>query len=360
MQVKFLNMEREAQQLVENGLMQELEQVILSGRYLFGDKSKQLEEKLSEVLNANVVMVGSGTDALYLSLKAFGIGVGDTVAIPTISAIPTAIAVKMTGANIEYVEVNSETLLMDIENLRSKDNISAIIPVHLYGNVFNIYDILTEYSKSNIPIIEDCAQAYGSKFGLDYVGTLGNIGCFSLYPTKNLGCYGDAGFIATLDITLAEEIRELRFYGQKNSYSMGQKIGMNSRIDEIQSTILLKKLEHMDEMFEKRREMLKTYGGKIGFGIKWSSQCMPHLFPIMVPNRSKFRRLMKEKGVDTATHYPFVLPQAIEKTNKRYAISENIANMIVSIPFNPFMTDEEIQYVIGNTSECLWKICNGR
>lgn len=360
MKIPFLNMSKEAEILINNNmLIDDLKNVILSGHYLFGLKAQELENKLSEFLNSNVVLVGSGTDALYLLLRAFEIGPGDKVAIPTISAIPTAIAVKMTGAECLYIEVSEKTMTMDsIQLIPHLKDVSAVIPVHLYGNVVNDIKHISELcSSKNIPVIEDCAQSFGAKKGTKHTGTIGTAGTLSFYPTKNLGCFGDGGAVVTENTSLAQEIRELRFYGQKNKYAMGN-YGMNSRMDEIQSTILLKKLNYLKILNKRRIDMLGKY--RNGFQkaqintfntIDWNDGCMPHLYPIFIKDRNKFINYMSDKGIGTAIHYPFTLPAIIDKFYKKYPLAEKKVKEIVSLPFNPWMSDEEINYVIETTLE---------
>jgi dTDP-4-amino-4,6-dideoxygalactose transaminase len=353
MKVPFLDMKKEAEILINNvQLMDNLKDTILSGHYLFGPKLQELEDKLSEFLNSNVILVGSGTDALYLLLRAFNIGPGDKVAIPTISAIPTAIAVKMTGAECVYVEISEKTMTMDTSKL-CLENISAVIPVHLYGNTADVEFISAICGCKNIPVIEDCAQSFGAKIGARYTGTIGSAGTLSFYPTKNLGCFGDGGAVVTNNINLAQEIKELRFYGQRNKYAMGNTYGMNSRMDEIQSTILLEKIKYLNTTNERRLIMLKKY--KKGLmkseintlnTISWKVGCMPHIYPIFINNRKRFINYMTKMGIDTAIHYPFTLPAAIDKSHKKYSIADKKVMEIVSLPFNPWMSNKEIDYVI--------------
>ena len=296
MKVPFLNMKKEAEFLLKRGLLDDIGEVISSGHYLFGPKSLELENKLSEITNSYVSLVGSGTDALYLLLKIFGIGPNKKVAIPTISAIPTAVAVKMTGAEIVYIDV-LENGTMDYKKLKEcGEELSAIIVVHIYGNTAYIDNFVSFCNNKNIPLIEDCAQSFGSRIRGKFTGTFGSAGALSFYPTKNLGCFGDSGGIITKSKNIAEEIKELRFYGQRNKYCMGQKVGMNSRIDEIQSTILLKKLNYIKEVENIKKTMLEKYNNELS-GLNnfktlyWLNGSIPHLYPIFVNNRNCFIKI---------------------------------------------------------------------
>lgn len=349
METKFLDFKREANVLIEEGLMDEIQEVLLSGHYLFGPKLEELEKKLSVMLNAEVIMVGSGTDALYLSLKALGIEEGKVVAIPAFSAIPTAIAVKMTGADVTYVDID-DTGTMSVDELKNDLEIDAVVPVHLFGNIASVEEIVKVCDERGIPVVEDCAQSFGSKIADGYTGTYGVFGAYSFYPSKNLGAYGDAGAVATTNSRLAEKIREMRFYGQKTKNAMGEYIGMNSRVDEIQAAILLKKLKALSVIEERKLKLFRKYMHEFGdITINWSPHYkMPHIFPIFVPNRNQFIHKMKELGVEVGCHYPFTLPENMMgdyipmKNWKCYEFSRHI----VSLPFNPWLTKAEVEYII--------------
>jgi len=358
MKVPFLNMQREAEFLIRNGLTTGLESTIMSGQYLFGPRARELEEKLSEKFNAEVVLVGSGTDAITLSLLAYNIGPKDTVIVPAFTAIPTAIAVKMTGAQIKSVYI-TEAGFINEETIWGEGEISAIVPVHLYGNPMDITFLRSTCRHNNIVLIEDCAQAFGTRIGEggQLAGTLGHTGAFSFYPTKNLGCFGDGGAIVTKDTSVAQKLRELRFYGQKNKSAMGNSVGMNSRMDELQCTILLKKLSLLATLEERRLIIFRKYMTDLRpHTIRWISGNMPHLFPILVHNRYKFMRCMLNKGVETSIHYPFTLPAAVEKSKQSFPVAEKFASQVVSIPFHPWLTDEEVDYIIEVTKMCLLEV----
>lgn len=352
--IKFLNTRKEYELLINNGLMKDIEEVLKSGCFLFGPKSKLLEEKLSEYMNSNALLVGSGTDAIYLSLRALGINKDCKVVVPAISALPTAAAVKLTGAQIEYIDVDRRTGLMDYKQLRKANHLSAVVVVHLYGNVSEELSLIKQMcSERNIPLVEDCAQSFGSLYDKKKVGTIGDIGAFSFYSTKLLGSAGDGGMVVSNSVFLIEKVRQLRFYGQVDKYVMGEQFGINSRMDEIQATILLKKMDYLESLDLRRMELLTKYNEVFkDFCIKWNIGCMPHLYPLLVENRKKFMRLMSERGIETLIHYPFTLP-ASDKLIQEYSEADYIAKHIVSIPFNAWLTDEEVDYILENTKECL-------
>jgi len=366
MKVPFLDFKKEADILLDNGLMKDIKEVIRSGHYLFGPKSKLLEEKLSERFNSNAVLVGSGTDALYLSLRACGIKSGMRVAVPAISAIPTAAAVKIIGAHPVYIDVDRETCLIDLTELEialETQSINAVIAVHLYGNVVDSFKVKELCLKHNIPLVEDCAQAFdcvytGGSGSCKLVGTVGNASAFSFFPTKTLGSLSDAGLVISNDVQIIQKVKELRFYGQVDKYVMGSESGINSRADEIQCSILLKKLEYLDELNERRSDLLIIYNDSFKniSTVKFMEyidgfRCNPHLFPLFINNRKVFMRLMAKNDIETMIHYPFTLPSAMANEIKSYPNAEYISNHIVSIPFNVWMSNEEIDYVVEKVLE---------
>ena len=359
MNVPFLNLEREAAVLVGMGLMADIEEVVRSGRFLFGPKATELETMLSEMFGRPVVLVGSGTDALALSLRALGVGPGDKVAVPSISAIPTAMAVKMTGAEPAYIDVDSG-FTMDPDKLSdriSRGGVKAAMPVHLYGNPAEIGRIGIVCAKAGLALVEDCAQSLGARSRTSILGTFGAAGALSFYPTKNLGAMGDGGAVVACDGGLAQAIRELRFYGQETSHKMGRLAGMNSRMDEIQCAILLKKLELLPAQFGRRTEMKAMYDAAIaetGFWTPtWREGAMPHLYPIVSEEREKTVEALAERGVGTAIHYPFHLMEAVEghPGSGHLSQAKSYVGKVLSLPFNPWMTDEEIRHVLRSVKE---------
>jgi len=359
MNVPFLNLDREAATLIGLGLMADIEEVVRSGRFLFGPKATELEIRLSEMFGREVVLVGSGTDALALSLKAIGVGPGDLVAVPAISAIPTAVAVHMTGAEPLYIDVDGG-FTMDpraLERVASYPRLKAVVPVHLYGNPAEIGKIRVICCANRLLLVEDCAQSLGAHSHELPLGTLGSAGALSFYPTKNLGCMGDGGAVVACDKNLAQAIRELRFYGQETGHRMGRFIGMNSRMDEIQCAVLLKKLQLLPAQFGRRTEMKTMYDEAVA-GTRfwtpgWREGAMPHLYPIAAEDRAKTVAALAEKGVETAIHYPFHLMEAVEGHPGAGELSQAkmYVSKVLSLPFNPWMTDDEIKHVLQSVKE---------
>lgn len=359
MKVPFLNLDREAATLIGLGLMSDIEEVVRSGRFLFGPKATELEIRLSEMFGRPVVLVGSGTDALALSLKALGVGPGDAVAIPAISAIPTAVAVKMIGAHPVYIDVDSG-FTMDPKRLSDAlgyPSLKAVVPVHLYGNPAEVGKIRAICAKAGLILVEDCAQSFGGRSLTSMLGTLGSAGTLSFYPTKNLGAMGDGGAVVACDNALAQAIRELRFYGQETSHKMGRFIGMNSRMDEIQCAVLLKKLQLLPAQFSRRAEMRVMYDSALAesrfWTPAWREGAMPHLYPIVAEDRAKTVAALAAKGVETAIHYPFHLMEAVEGCPGAGELfqAKMYVGKVISLPFNPWMTDDEIKHVLQSVKE---------
>lgn len=361
MNIPFLDLKREMSELMAEGLLGDIEKTLLSGNFLFGDNSDRLEKFMSDYFGSHAILVGSGTDALTISLMAIGIKYGDMVAIPSFTAIPTAAAVKMLGAIPIYIDIEENMTMSTYElaKVLEKYDIKAVVPVHLFGNPANMSKIISMCKYKEIPIIEDCAQSFGTTLEGQLTGTFGITGAFSFYPTKNLGAASDSGMIITKNEDLANLIRELRFYGQKSKYNMGSHIGINSRTDEIQCSILLKKIAFLERNTAIRKALKEKYN--LSFLNKltnawipeWHNEAVPHLYPILSKNRDKIIENLRGRGIETAIHYPFCLPEAIEKLPvlKENCLSKIASQQIFSIPFNPWLTKEEIDYIIESVIE---------
>ena len=242
-----------------------LKKVISSGRYVLGEEVKKFEKEFAKFNNTKYsIAVGSGTEALHICLTACGIGRNDEVITVAHTAVATASAVTLSGATPRFVDIENDSFSIDpskIESLINKRT-KAIIPVHIYGNPVNMKSIMRIAKKHNLYVIEDCAQAHGAYFESKRVGSIGHMSCFSFYPTKNLGAIGDGGLIATNNKKIASECNLIREYGWKKRY-VSQSIGWNSRLDEIQASILRVKLKNLDNDNNKRRCIAELYGKNI-------------------------------------------------------------------------------------------------
>lgn len=304
---------------------------------------------------------GNGLDAIYLILKAMGIGEGDEVIVPSHTFIATSLAVNYVGAKVRFVEVEEKRYTIDptlIEEAITPAT-KAIIAVHLYGQPADMEPIMEIAKKYNLKVIEDAAQAHGAYYKEKRVGNLGHAAAFSFYPGKNLGALGDGGAITTNDEMLAKKIKAIGNYGSEKKYEHIY-LGTNSRLDTIQAAILRIKLKHLDQWNDYRKNIAKNYLE----GIKTDKVILPqkfcdhvwHLFVVRVKNRAHFQKYLESKEISTLIHYPtpIHLQKAYQKYNYKkgeYPIAEQIAEEVVSLPMYYGMTQQEVQYVIDTIND---------
>jgi len=319
--LKFWSYEKEYKKNKKD-ILNLIDKSIKSGSIFFGKNLEVFEKNFVSKYNSKYgIAVRSGTDALLISLKAIGIKKGDEVITAANTAIPTISAIKSSGGTPILVDINTDDYLINVSKIEKKitQRTKAIIPVHLYGQSADIKKIVALSKKPNIHIIEDCAQAQGAKYDNKFVGTFGTFGCFSFYPTKILGAYGDGGFIFTQSYELYKKIKRIRFYGietvdSKNKFKdkyYANEDGINSRLDEIQSSILNFKLKKTNIFINRRRQIAKIYLKEL----KSTSLQLPnqyknrkhvyHLFTVYHKCASQIIELLKQKGVQTRVIYPF-------------------------------------------------------
>lgn len=312
----------------------------------FVDDRKGFGQEFAKYVGSSkCITCANGTDALYIAIKSLELKYGSRIAVPAISYAATAMAVINTGNVPVFIDVDESTGLMDISKLKLKQNLDCIIPVHLYGQCFNVLDIID----MGIPIIEDCAQAVGSKINDKHVGTFGSIGCFSFYPGKNLGAFGDAGACITDDIEMAKKMKQYASLGAtpENRYNHVTD-GINSRMDCIQGMILSEKLKHLDKWTNERIHIASIFENKL--------QHLPcrskvgvdvyHVLYTLVDNRDSFINYMKMHGIETNIHYPISLPNLPCFSSTSCPIAEIFTSKCVSLPLFPGMTSAEIDYII--------------
>lgn len=345
-------------------VIKSIDKTLLSGQLFFGDEQKKFENKFLKINNLKYgISVGSGTDALYISLLALGIGNKDEVITVSNTAIPTVSAIRSCGAIPKFVDITNDFL---IDEKRIKKNISkntkAIIPVHLYGQACNMEKICNIAKKYKLKIIEDCAQAQGAKFKNQYVGSFGDMGCFSFYPTKILGAYGDGGFISTNSLKLYQKIKRIRFYGiendnKKNKFKnvyYANEHGTNSRIDEIQSSILNIKLPNVNRWINQRRRIAKLYSKEL----KNTSLKLPseknnnkhvfHLYVVYHRKRNQILKELKKFNIHIGINYPYPIHKMKAYNNfncnkhSRLPITEKMSKGIFSLPIYPTLKTKEI------------------
>ncbi|MBI2641400.1 DegT/DnrJ/EryC1/StrS family aminotransferase [Candidatus Roizmanbacteria bacterium] len=304
------------------------------------------------------VGLNSGTSALYLALIALNIKAGDEVIVPVNTFIATAWAVSYVGAKPVFADCTRDTWQIDPSKLERKINrkTKAIIGVHLFGQPFNIDRVMATAKKYKLVLIEDCAQAHGGRYKGKKVGMFGDIGCFSFYPSKNLGAYGEGGAIVTKNLGIAQRIRSLRNHGSLKKYYHTE-IGFNMRMDGIQAAILDVKLNYLERWNKRRRQIAHMYQTQIKnphivlqYQPLWSGSVY-HLFVIKTKRREKFMRSMEKNRIMTAIHYP--IPCHLQKAYNHlgyktgdFPVAESYSKQCVSIPMYPEMTDSEAKKVI--------------
>lgn len=353
--VSFKPLERE----LEKEIREAFDRVFNASWYIEGKEDKLFEEEFAKYCNSKYCIgCGNGLDAIILSLKALGIKEGDEVIVPSNTYIATALAVTYVGATPVMVEPRIETFNINPEKIEEKitEKTKAIIPVHLYGQACEMDKIIEIAQKYKLYIIEDCAQAHGATYKGQLIGTFGDVACFSFYPGKNLGAFGDAGAVVTNNKELADKIRAIGNYGSDYKYHHIYK-GINSRLDEIQAAILRVKIPSLNKVNENRRKIADKYLN----GIKNEKIELPfvesncehvwHIFGVRCKERDRLEKYLNECGIKTNKHYP--IPMHMQECYKDLGIAEGdlpIAEEIslteLSIPMYYGMTDEEIQYVI--------------
>jgi dTDP-4-amino-4,6-dideoxygalactose transaminase len=331
--------------------------VLNSGTYILGNEVKSFEEEFAQFTGTKyAVGVGSGTDALHLSLKAFNIGNGDEVITVSHTAVATVSAIIQCGATPVFVDIERDYFTMDplkLEKAITKRT-KAIIIVHIYGQPADLDPIIVTAKKYNIHLIEDCAQAHGAVYKNKKVGSIGEVGCFSFYPTKNLGGIGDGGMITTNDIDIYKQLKLLREYGWKERY-ISFFNGYNSRLDEIQAAVLRVKLKYLEKDNMKRGAIASQYYK----GLEDLDLILPkirdnvghvyHLFVVRIKKRNELKDFLFQNEILSLIHYP--VPVHLQN-GYRYlpefslSVTEAAAQEILSLPMFPELSKHEIGYVI--------------
>jgi len=349
------------------------DQTLKSGQIFFGPNLKNFEKKFIKKYKSKYgIAVGSGTDALLISLMAINIKNGDEVITASNTAIPTISAIVNSGARPILVDVK-EDYLIDVDQIEKKitNKTKAIIPVHLYGKSCDMEKITKISNKYKLSIIEDCAQSQGAKLNNKFVGTFGSLGCFSFYPTKILGGYGDGGFVLTNDFKLFSKIKKIRFYGidtinkQNKFYNKyySNINGLNSRLDEINSKILNFKLNKIDKFILKRRKIAKVYDREL----KNTELKLPiinsekfdvyHLYTVYHKKRNLIiKKLLKEK-IQTKIIYPYPIHKMKAYSNlflnEKYSVSETKSKGIFSLPLYPELSLKDVRYICRKLKKIL-------
>ncbi len=333
-------------------------QVLRSGWYILGNEVSEFEKEFATYIGAKYcVGLASGLDALWIAFRALKIGEGDEVIVQGNTYIASVMGITLNGATPVFVEPD-EYFNIDASRIEEKitDRTKAVLVVHLYGQASNMKPIVDICKKHDLKLVEDCAQSHGATFDGKTTGTFGDIACFSFYPSKNLGAFGDGGAIVTDDENLAEFIKIFRNYGsQKRYYNM--LVGANSRLDEIQAGFLRVKLKYLDDMTKEKREFSQRYlnelrNDKIELPrIREKATHIWHQFVIKTPYRDELMDYLNDRNIGTIIHYPIPphLSEAYSYLNVKKGdlpITEEYANSVLSIPLYNGMTKEEQDYVI--------------
>jgi dTDP-4-amino-4,6-dideoxygalactose transaminase len=340
---------------------EEIDQAVLkvlsNGKYILGDEVKGFENEFASYIGSKYAIgVSNGTEALHLALRALDIGIGDEVITVSHTAVATVAAIVQSGAIPVFVDIDQDTFTIDVSGIEKviTKKTKAIIVVHLYGQPCEMTSIIEMAERFNIRIIEDCAQAHGAAYFGKRVGSLGDIGCFSFYPTKNLGGIGDGGIITTSDDAIAEKLKTLREYGWKDRY-ISLIHGYNSRLDELQAAILKVKLKYLDKNNKRRNEIAEKYKS----GLNGTNLILPvtksefhhafHLYVVKSSRRDELREFLKANNIMTLVHYP--VPVHLQPAYKEYyggpiTNTEKLSGEILSLPMYPELSEAEIDYII--------------
>ena len=355
--------------LLRDDILKAVDEVFKGGTLIFGPKLDEFENKFSKYCDSNYgIVVGNCTDALYIALKACQVGKGDEVITVSNTAVPTITAIVNAGANVRFVDIDKYSLIdvNKIEKAITKKT-KAIIPVHLFGQTCDMNKILEISKKYKLKVIEDCAQAHGATYFGKKAGSMGDVGCFSFYPTKIFGAYGDGGFITTNNKKLYDKMHRIRFLGmEKKKMSSGHwngkyyaiEHGTNSRLDEVHAAILLKKLEHLDNWINRRREIAKKYNEQLketDIELPLEAPNNKHAYYIYVvahKDRDNILKKLAAKDIHLNISYPW--PVHIMDAYKHFVCSncdclpktEEKAKKIFSLPMYPTLTDQEQSIVI--------------
>lgn len=330
-------------------------QVLARGRFILGEQVAAFEVEYARCIGvSHAVGVGSGTDALHVALLACSVGPGHEVITVSHTAVATVAAIELTGARPVFVDIEAAGFTMDAAQVDAAitERTKAIVPVHLYGQPADLDPILGAARRHGLRVVEDCAQAHGAQYRGRHVGSLGDMGCFSFYPTKNLGAYGDGGMVTTNDPALAARVRALREYGWGERYVSLWR-GLNTRLDELQAAVLRVKMRYLDEWNASRRKLAARYRECLAGSVVRAPQEMPygyhvyHLYVVQSRHRDALQAYLQSQGIDTMVHYPVPIHLQPAYADLGYAEgrlpeSERVARQVLSLPLYPELTEEEV------------------
>jgi dTDP-3-amino-3,4,6-trideoxy-alpha-D-glucose transaminase len=340
-------------------LLEVVARVASTGAFTMGTELEAFEEEFAAYCETDhAIGVSSGTEAIVLALRALGIGPGDEVIVPANSFIATAEGVSLAGATPRLVDVDPLTHLITPEAVQAAigARTRCVIPVHLMGSTVDMTPLLDVARAAGLAVIEDCAQAHGARYEGQRVGTFGDLGCFSFYPTKNLGAWGDGGAVVASDPELAKTVKLLRSHGEGPRYHHSM-VGTTARLDALQAALLRVKLRRLEGWNEDRRRVgAKLRAGLVGTSVQLPSAASPegdhvyHLFVARTERREALRAFLAERGIATAVHYPIPIHRtgayaALGLGEGSLPVAERLAQQICTLPLFPLMTDDEIARV---------------
>lgn len=344
-------------------------EVLRSGQYILGENNKMLSEEIAQYIGVkHAVTLNSGTDALHLALRALNIGAGDEVISVAFTFVATTESIEIVGATPVFVDIDENTFNIDAAKIEAAitPKTKAIIPVHLYGQPCQMDVIMDIAKRHNLYVIEDCCQAIGAEYKGQKVGTFGDIGCYSFYPTKNLGAMGDGGLLITNSDEIKDRVVALRNHGGAIRYHHDE-IGVNSRLDEVQAAILRVKLPYIDEWNKMRRENAYRYNELFAncADIETPTElentyCVYHQYTVKIPNRDEVHAMLREAGIGAMIYYP--IPLHMQKVHAHLGIKEGSlplteknTKLVLSLPMFPELTADEQKQVAETLIKCVEK-----
>jgi dTDP-4-amino-4,6-dideoxygalactose transaminase len=331
--------------------------VLATTQFILGPEGRALETEMAEYLGVqHAIGVASGTDALHLALKAAGLGKGDEIITTPFTFIATAEAIAYVGATPVFVDIDPKTFNIDVAQVAAavNENTKAVLPVHIFGQPADLTPLLVLCEENELLLVEDCAQSCGAGYKGKMTGAWGDLGCYSFFPSKNLGCFGDGGLVVTDDDSLAEEIRVLRNHGSRERYHH-HVIGVNSRLDDVQAAILRVKLKHLDRFNQQRRENAHLYSrllGEIGLEVPYEDGQGTHVYhqyTVMTDRREEIQAALGHAGIASAVYYPIPLHKqnvfAEQCRGVSLPVSEQAATRVLSLPIFPELTSQQVEQV---------------
>ena len=367
MQVPFLNLAAQYAAL-KSELLPAVEKVLAGAHYILGPNVTAFEQELAAFTGARFgIGVNSGSDALTLALRALEIGPGDEVITTPFTYIAPAESVHQMGAKIVFADIDPRTFLIDPEEVARKitSRTKAFIPVHLFGQAAPLAELKTLAESRGIQMVEDCAQAIGAAYRGQPVGGIGRLGCFSFYPTKNLGADGDGGMVVTKDEALSKRLKMLRVHGIERRY-FHDLHGYNSRLDEIQAAILRVKLPHLNSWNARRAAIAARYSaGFAGLPLELpvtaaGNNHVFHVYAFLTERRDELQKFLADRGVPTLIYYPrpLHLQTVYADLGHRegdFPVAEAVSHRILPLPMYPELTDEQVDYVVAKVREFFGK-----